>query len=393
MSTTLARARDLLPLVAKRAGEAERSGSLCPEVLDALTDAGCLRMAAPARYGGDDLAMPEILRVVETLAEADASVGWALGQAVIAQLIFAHFPAGTVAEIYAAGPDVLGAGAVAPKGRARRRADGWVVSGRWPFVTGCRHASWIYLQCLVVDDDGVRTTDEGLPELRLVVVPAAEVRVIETWRGLGLAATGSHDVQLSRVSCPPERSCSFAATPQVPSTVSRIPARDQGGLVVAATACGIASAALDAVVALAVGGKRPAFSPNRLANSPLFQDRLGEARLTLDAARALLYERVTAADELAVGAAMTARERARLRATAPKVTDLATAVTTTAYALGGGSAVFDGSPLQRLLRDAHTATQHFSAGRDHYGAFGAALVGEEIGEENSQRWPSGSSAL
>jgi alkylation response protein AidB-like acyl-CoA dehydrogenase len=156
---------------------------------------------------------------------------------------------------------------------------------------------------------------------------------------------------------------------------------DQGGLYIAAVAVGVARGALDELAALAAGGKRPAFSRQRLAESPVFQDRVGAAHLELESARALLYAQAEKAWAAAVaGEELTLFERATLRATAAQVTASSARVVDAAYTLAGGSAVFDSCPLQRRLRDVHTATQHVHAGRYYFGIVGALIAGEAIDE-------------
>lgn len=370
---------DLLPELAKRSAEIEQTRGLPADVLDALVAAGCFRMAVPARFGGTDLPLVDILRVVETLATADGATGWTVGQAAIAQVILAHLPEPTVAELYTAGPDLLGAGAVAPKGRAQRTDDGWRVSGQWPFVTGCRHAEWVYLQCLLVENNQPVPGENGLPRMVLAVLPAAEVRIVDTWDVLGLRGTGSHDVRVHRAVCPPSRVVPASeAGYSVRGNALRLPARDQGGLVVAASACGVARAALDTLVGLVTDGKRPSFSTSKLAESPLLHDRLGEATTTLAAARALLYTETEAADAVVrTGGTLSTVDRARLRTAGPRVVTLATEVVDLAHRLASGTAAFNDFPMQRHLRDIHTVTQHFSAGRDHYTNLGRLLVGQD----------------
>lgn len=372
---------ELTAEIAKRAEECELNRRVPADLLDVLAAAGALRMGVPARYGGLDLAVPEVLRVIEEISRADGAVGWTVGQIYIAQLIFAHFPAAATDEIYADGPDVLGAGAVAPKGRATREPAGWRVSGQWPFVTGCENAAWIYLQCLEHHRGVPRSAEDGLPPLRMVLLPAEQVEILDTWHVVGLRATGSHDVRVTRMPCADERTCGLdEPIPGGGAAALRITPRDQGGLVVAATACGIAAGAADAVARLAADGKRPAFSTRGLAGSPVFQDQLGEAFMSLCAARALLASEVETVDAAAAsGHQPTELERARLRAAGPRAVALATGVVDAAHRLGGGSAVYETSPLQRRLRDAHTVTQHFSAGRDFYASLGGLLAGAEPG--------------
>jgi alkylation response protein AidB-like acyl-CoA dehydrogenase len=117
----------------------------------------------------------------------------------------------------------------------------------------------------------------------------------------------------------------------------------------------------------------------RLATSATFQDRLGEAHTVLRAARALLRDEAERAwARTSSGTPTSAQERAQTRAAAAQITTLAASVVDSAYGMGGGSAVYDSSPLQRRLRDVHTATQHFIAGRSSYGTVGALLLGQPV---------------
>jgi alkylation response protein AidB-like acyl-CoA dehydrogenase len=46
------------------------------------------------------------------------------------------------------------------------------------------------------------------------------------------------------------------------------------------------------------------------------------------------------------------------------------------YDLAGGSAIYDGSPLQRHFRDAHTATAHFQVNEASRELPGRILLGQ-----------------
>jgi alkylation response protein AidB-like acyl-CoA dehydrogenase len=365
--------------VARCADEAERARALPDELRARLAACGCMRLAVPARYGGEELPLPQVLAVVEALARADGSTGWAVAQVALAQTMLAYLPAAALDELYAHGPDLPAAGAAAPKGRAVREPDGWRVSGEWPLVSGCRHAAWLFVQCLVVEEGAIRLGPDGVPRMRMAVLPAAHATVRDTWDAVGLCATGSHHVRVERVLCPHDRTCELASASPGSGATCRIPPPVQGGLLAAASATGIAQGALDALAALAAGGKRPAFATRRLADAPLLRDRLGDAEMTLAAARALLHGEVAQADvRVAGGVAVAPLARARLRAVAVKAVELATHVTDTASALAGSSAVLAGSPLGRRLRDALTARQHFAVGRELYAPYGALLAGEPV---------------
>jgi alkylation response protein AidB-like acyl-CoA dehydrogenase len=391
---------DLAVLASKLRGDAERDRTLPAELVGELTAAGCFRMVTPHSHGGDELPLPDLIRVVATLSRADGAVGWAVGQAALAQVVFAYLPPPTFDTLYAGGPDVVGAGATAPKGRAMRAAEGgWRISGQWPFVTGCGHARWFFGQCVVVDDHpAVETAGEatpGPPPMRLAVLPMDRVTVVDSWHVLGLRGTGSNDVKVRRRVCPDEWTCSVVgARPALDRPVFRTPLLEYGALLVAAAAVGIAWGAVDDVLALAGAGKRPAFSPTALADQPLFQDRAGEAYLAARSAEALLTAQATAAWARASQPSPPSRssqaspssqsspdvpvslvERAALRATAAEVATLARRAVDTAYQLGGGSSIYDSCGLQQRMRDLYTATQHAIASRQPYLVLGSALVG------------------
>jgi indole-3-acetate monooxygenase len=213
----------------------------------------------------------------------------------------------------------------------------------------------------------------------LLLFPRDQVRILDTWSVCGLRGTGSHDVRFSRAWCPDWRTTVIdgASRPNAGDTIFRIPLLEQGGLYIAAVVLGIAQAALDDVIALAGGGKRPAFSCTRLSASTPFQERLGDAFMQLQSARGLLYAQADAAWSRATRhVAASVQERAVARATVSTVMAASVAVVDTAYSLAGGSALYESSTLQRRFRDIHAAAQHAYASRHHFGALGGVLAGE-----------------
>jgi len=217
--------------------------------------------------------------------------------------------------------------------------------------------------------------------MRLALAPAADVEIHDTWRSLGLRGTGSHDVSLRRVFVPDERTCDLqAGTPtedaeSIESGVDRLPLGDYAGLFIAPIAIGIATAAIRAVSGLALEGKRPAFSPIRLSECAVFRTQLGEAHLELQSARALLREQArTAWQATARPDLFTTLDRATLRATSRHVTRTAQKLVDRVFVLAGGRVVYDVCPLERHLRDVHTATQHAWNADRHAEIVGAALA-------------------
>ena len=97
-----------------------------------------------------------------------------------------------------------------PSGQAVPVKDGYTVSGRWKFASGCQHSTWIANACVVFENDSPRLTAKGTPEVQVCFAPAAEYEIIDTWTTTGLRGTGSHDVEAKEVFVPQERTFNLA---------------------------------------------------------------------------------------------------------------------------------------------------------------------------------------
>ena len=77
----IARAKELVPMVADAADRTEIEGKVPKDIMDALHDAELFRMCLPLSLGGGEASPKELMQVCETIAGADASTGWCVGQA------------------------------------------------------------------------------------------------------------------------------------------------------------------------------------------------------------------------------------------------------------------------------------------------------------------------
>jgi alkylation response protein AidB-like acyl-CoA dehydrogenase len=82
---------------------------------------------------------------------------------------------------------------------------------------------------------------------------------------------------------------------------------------------------------------------------------------------------------ISAGRTPTPGEQVRCSATGAWVVATAAAVVAVCYKAGGGTALYDGSPLQRYLRDINTLTQHISVADGWLTRAGAFLLGKDPG--------------
>ena len=372
----LAAARRIAATAAELAPEAERARALSEPLVAALAAAGLFRLCVPAAAGGLEAHPSTLTAAVEALAAGDAATGWCVAVAATSGLLAGYLPRESARAIFG-GPASMVAGVFAPRGRATRERDGFRVSGRWPFASGCEHAGWLMGGC-VVDDGGVpRTLPGGMPDVRLVLAPAEAFTIHDTWHVMGLRATGSHDIELAGVHVPRERSASvFSDRPVEAGPLYAFPLFGLLALAISAVNLGIARGALDDLVALA-GAKVPAGGRRTLAERATVQAEVARAEAALRAARALLEESIGVAWDGAVAdGSVDAHRRAGLRLAATHATETGMRATETAYRLGGGAALYESSALQRRLRDAHAATQHMLVAPATWELTGRVLLGQ-----------------
>lgn len=378
-TSVLEAVRDLAPLIAKRSEEIEKAGTMPADLLSDLIDAGCYRMQLPRAYGGLELSTPDVMEVLAELSRADGAVGWTVMIASQGPLFFAYAPKQTFEQIYADGPTVLLAGAVAPKGRAEVVEGGYQVRGSWPFASGIPHATWVVGHCMVTEGGQPRLGADGAPEMRMALMPVAAAAVLDTWHVVGMRGTASADFEVDCFVAEDDCFPILGEAPSVDWPGNRIPIRAAVGPQVAAVSLGIAQGALDDLAALAPT-KRPAMNPKvRLAEDPVFQHCFGDAYLRFQAARSFLLSEAQACWDRAVACAeWSPFDRMQPRLGGAFVTGECVKVVDAAYTLAGSASLYESSSLQRRLRDVHVVTQHQASTTEGYRTLGAVLAGEPV---------------
>src|SRR4051794_5797793 len=192
-SAAIEAARELAPMARELAPEAERARRLPAGLSRRLADAGLYRLCVPESLGGGEAEPAELLGVVEALAEGDAAAGWCVAVCATAGMLGAYLDPDQAATVYADPAGVVG-GVFAPSGRAVAEGESLVISGRWRFCSNVDNCDWLMGGCVVFDGDEPRLLDGGRPDIRLALMPADSVAVIDTWSVSGLRATGSHDI-------------------------------------------------------------------------------------------------------------------------------------------------------------------------------------------------------
>jgi indole-3-acetate monooxygenase len=352
----------IAPLIRAAEDEIERGRRLPPRIVESMKRAGVFGMAMPLSWGGAELDFPEQLRVVEILSRLDGSVGWCALTGSIAGFASSWIEESAARKLF---HDVNApcAGSLLFAGQAERIEGGYRVSGRWPFNSGCHHASVFVFTCHIIDKDGnLLIRPEGTPEMRLCYLPSSQVRILDTWESTGLRGSGSHDVEVKDVFVPEDCAAHF---PDIrshrsgPLYVHPGPA----AYVLPAVALGIARHAVDAFVTIASHREISAaalFGRKALLRESVHaQVAVAQAEGLVRSAGGFVYD---AANEVWDALTRNKKLSPELRAmfviavtnahrSCVKAVDLL-------YKANGGSSVYARCPLDRCFRDIHTVDQH-----------------------------------
>ena len=356
----------------------EERGFLSQASMDALTNAGIFAMKLPRVLGGEEADPITQIDVIDALSASNPAAGWcAMIGATGLAMPGAFLPDEAVKQVFS-GPQLPhGAVVAVPAGKAIAEPGGFRLTGHWRFGSGVRYAEWISA------GGWISPQGDEAPIRAMFVFPAAQAAIHDNWHVVGLQGTGSCDFSVQDLFVPEEFTWHLTdAEPRRGGPLYRlgipgIVANEYVGF-----ALGVARCALGELMQVAGATKRgvsPAAAS--LANRAVVQAAIGESDIKLRAARALAVElNAQAFAVVCAGNRPSPELQSELRSIAAYCTEVATEVVTRAFRLVGGSAIYQGSVLQRCLRDINVASQHFvvsAATYENLGQFKLGLGGAD----------------
>ena len=352
-------------------------------VVQGLQSIGALRMAVPHDLGGPELDPLTQVAVVEELSRLDGSVGWCAMIAAAGSYVSGFLQPEAAARWFGA-PDACLAGQLAPTGRAVAVPGGYQVSGRFRFASGSGHATVLIAGCLVYEGDEPSRDDRGRLRMRSALLRPADVTFLDTWYTTGLWGTGSNDYEVDDVFVAEEDSWDPGAAMHRTEPLYRYPPLFL--VPHCGVPLGIARTAIDALIELASAkelypGSSRAKGAKTLADDVQAQETVAIAEAKLGAARAFTYSTVGEVWEtLQRGERISPRLRAIYRIMMTYGHQAAKEVVGSLADIATTSAIYRGEPIERQLRDLHTACQHRMVHPKIYVPAGRILLGRDSGD-------------
>ncbi|MDL2356526.1 MAG: acyl-CoA dehydrogenase [Pseudomonadota bacterium] len=351
------RARDIGRIRAA-ALAADAAGFLTPAQQAMVHRRGWLRMLAPCAVGGGGLALPAMVRLEEQIAAVDGSMGWLVTLCAGAAWFAGFLPPATAHAIIGT-RRVCVAGSGAPTGYADVEGDGYRISGRWDYASGAPMATHFTLNAVLRQEGRVLLDAAGAPRIRAFILPAGLVEVVASWGSIGLRATASHSYSVHGQWIDAAHGFAIdAAQASDAGALYRFPFYSLAYVTLAANLAGMAAHFLQ-LAEPAIARRRQPQSGLPLIDVPGVRERLERAAGGLAAARSDFYRLLDAAWELVdAGSPVSAANAAALRAASLELVAAARRAVDELYPYCGLYAAHQGSEINLVWRDFHTATQH-----------------------------------
>jgi alkylation response protein AidB-like acyl-CoA dehydrogenase len=366
----VARATAMIPVLRERAAATEAARHVLPETFGDFLRAGFFRIVQPKRFGGFEMDMETLQRVLVEIGRGCPSSAWTLGILTGHAWWAAQFPEDGQVEIYGdEGIALLPTGIFGRGGSARRVEGGYLLSGRWAYQSGVDLANWLGCGAFLQETDP--------PMAMSFIVPRELGTVIDNWYVMGMKGTGSKTVVIEGAFVPDSRAITLASVEAQETPGSKVHANPLYrthlmafiSIEVTGAAVGAAQGAVDVLEEMGRtkpvrargggGGETATYEMSR----PSFRRRLAEAKTLADSARTMLFAESArlmqlSRDQAAAGEQMTREQIAEVTLHQARIIQMSVQAVKHAFIAAGTSATVQGHPMERFLRDVNVISTH-----------------------------------
>jgi alkylation response protein AidB-like acyl-CoA dehydrogenase len=340
-------ARELGPVLAARADATSDEDNYVADNVALLKTSGLVEAAVPRELGGGGADVDELAAMLRTLAYRCGSTGLAFSmhthQVAIPAWRWQHQKAAAVEPLLKriANERILllssgGSDWIAGSGKAEKVEGGYRINARKIFTSGAPTGDILMTGAILETDEGPMVLHFGIP------MNSPHVKVLDTWRTLGMRGTGSHDV-LIEGHVVPEAAVAVRRKAGEWHPVFQIIATIAFPLIYAVY-LGVAESARDIAIGLA---KRKAPNRHAIDLAGRMETELTAARLASDSMLAAVRRNAPSADtinQVMIGRQLVARH--------------AIAAVEYAMELAGGAGFYRSAGLERRFRDIQAARYH-----------------------------------
>jgi alkylation response protein AidB-like acyl-CoA dehydrogenase len=349
---------DKINIIRENSLAAEKLGALTSSQLDLIYQNNWFKLLVPKCLGGEETPLLKAMQLIEAAAWADGSFGWVLFLAAGANTFGTYLSFDLAKGILNADKGCL-SGSVVLTNNAEQVTGGYVINGVWRSVTGTAHATCFCISCLVTINGKAVLDKAGLPSILFFIIPIQDVILKQTWKGYGLKATSTHDIEIKEVFVKSEFAFDAKCQPEaLRASVIGLPHGQIATIGCSLLVSGMSLHFIDLFRQI-INNKfsKPGYERILLAVNKMFT-RLS---VKIQKDRKILY---TIVEEIGVThknqLQLTEKDYTKVDLAALNLSTTARKLVEELYPWGGMSVIDHDAEINRVWRDLHTASQHIT---------------------------------
>ena len=130
-------------LAEQEAQDAEKNATISENVVNLIKETQISKIMLPKKYGGPQVDLKTFAKIVRTVSYHNVSAGWLTYLYPLHNILPAYLPEKGRDEIVNQGGLICDV--FAAVGKAEKDGDGYRISGKWNFASGCLYSDWIGL--------------------------------------------------------------------------------------------------------------------------------------------------------------------------------------------------------------------------------------------------------
>jgi alkylation response protein AidB-like acyl-CoA dehydrogenase len=194
-------ARELAPIFAKRADEANDDDRFVADNFADLKAAGLIEAGVPAELGGGGASIDDLAEMLRTIAHACGSTAlafsmhthqvaipawrWRYQKLAAAEPLLKRIAAERIVLLSSGGSDWVGG-----SGTAEKVEGGYRITARKVFASGAPAGNLLMTSAVLKEGEEATVLHFGIP------MNSPNVKILDTWHTLGMRGTGSHDIMI-----------------------------------------------------------------------------------------------------------------------------------------------------------------------------------------------------
>jgi alkylation response protein AidB-like acyl-CoA dehydrogenase len=343
-----------IKIIRDAAPAAEKAGMLQPDQLALIYEQGWFKFLVPKVYSGLQLPLPDMVRLEESLAWANGSVGWVVTLCSGAGW-FGGFLSPRIAPELLSHPHLCLAGSGASTGTATIADNGYIINGSWKYASGVHHATHLTANCIIKKGEETVLDKDGNPLILPFIFDRKDVTLVSAWKFIGMMGTGSDAYEVHNLFVEQDR-C-FKIDPDhavIAEPLYQYPFLQLAETTLAANIAGLAVHFTD--LCGPVFDEKIKSEKLSAGQKIILKQTLDRLTLELNAVRREFYQAVDASWEGSLtGAAAHLQE---VSTTSRKLAKTARECVDELYPYCGLQAANPDAEINQVWRDLHTASQH-----------------------------------